>query len=70
MTVTQMPLIDQQKCNLCGLCISVCACGAIVLVNNIVTIIETEDCHWCTICEAVCPTAALTCAFEIVIEEP
>ena len=65
----EMPIIDQAKCNLCGLCVSVCACGAIVLVGNTVTIIETEDCHWCTNCEAVCPTAALTCSFEIVIEE-
>lgn len=65
----EMPIIDQAKCNRCGLCVSVCACGAIVLVGNTVTIIETEDCHWCTNCEAVCPTAALTCSFEIVIEE-
>lgn len=65
----EMPIIDQAKCNLCGLCVSVCACGAIVLEGNTVTIIETEDCHWCTNCEAVCPTAALTCSFEIVIEE-
>ncbi len=68
--MTQMPLIDREKCNLCGLCITVCGCGAIILVHNVVAIIETEECHWCTICEAVCPTGALTCAFEIVIEEP
>ena len=67
--MAEMPLIDQKKCNRCGLCISVCGCGAIVMTNNVVTIIETEDCHWCTICEAVCPTGALTCSFEIVIEE-
>ena len=67
--MVEMPSINQEKCNRCGLCISVCACGAIILVKNTVTIIETEDCHWCTNCEAVCPTAALTCSFEIVIEE-
>jgi MinD superfamily P-loop ATPase len=67
--LTQMPLVNKDICNQCGLCISVCACGAIVLVNNVVTIIETEACHWCTTCEAVCPTGALTCSFEIVIEE-
>ena len=65
----EMPSIDQEKCNLCGLCASVCGCEAIVLTGNSITIIETEDCHWCTVCEAVCPTGALTCAFEIVIEE-
>lgn len=65
----QMPEINQDKCNHCGLCIEVCRCGAIVLVNNIITLIETEECHWCTLCEAVCPTAAITCSFEIIIED-
>ena len=65
----EMPIIDQEKCNRCGLCVSVCACGAIVLIEDRIAIIETEDCHWCTTCEAVCPTGALTCSFEIVIEE-
>jgi MinD superfamily P-loop ATPase len=64
-----MPEINQEKCNRCGLCVSVCSCGAIVVVHNEVTIIETEDCHWCTTCEAVCPTGALTCSFEIVVEK-
>jgi len=67
--MTRMPEIDAEKCNLCGLCIEVCHCGAIVLLKNAVAIVETEECHWCTICEVVCPTGALTCAFEIVIEE-
>jgi MinD superfamily P-loop ATPase len=67
--VLQMPDIDQDKCNLCGLCIDVCRCGAIVLVNNVVMFVETEECHWCTLCEAVCPTGALTCSFEIVSED-
>ena len=65
----QMPEIDAGKCNLCGLCIEVCHCGALVLSNNVVVVVETEECHWCTICEAVCPTGALTCPFEIVFEE-
>lgn len=63
-----MPEINQDKCNLCGLCIEICRCNAIVLMNNVVTCIETEECHWCTLCEAICPTGALTCSFEIIIE--
>jgi MinD superfamily P-loop ATPase len=64
-----MPEINQDKCNLCGLCIEICRCGAIILVDNVVSLIETEECHWCTLCEAICPTGALTCSFEIIIEE-
>ena len=65
----EMPVIEQEKCNGCGLCISVCSCFALVLVDNVITVIETEECHWCTLCEAVCPTGAISCPFEIVIEE-
>ena len=67
--MVEMPIIDPEKCDGCGLCISVCSCQALVLVDNVVTIIATEECHWCTICEAVCPTGAISCSFEIVIEE-
>jgi MinD superfamily P-loop ATPase len=67
--VIQMPEINQDKCNLCGLCVEICRCRAIILVGNIVSLIETEECHWCTLCEAICPTGALTCSFEIIIEE-
>ena len=65
----QMPEVNWDKCNRCGLCIEICRCGAIILVGSIVSFIETEECHWCTLCEAICPTGALTCSFEIIIEE-
>ena len=66
----EVPVINQEKCTGCGLCVSVCTCGALVLVNNVVTIIKTEvECDWCTVCEAVCPTGAISCHFEIIIEE-
>ncbi len=67
--MTEMPLIDRNKCNGCGLCLGVCLCGALVLVDNCIAVIETEDCHWCTECEAICPTGAISCPFEIVIED-
>jgi len=68
----EMPIIDLDKCNGCGLCVSVCLCGALVMVDKVVTIVETKDCEWCTKwcnqCEAVCPTGAICCPFEIVVE--
>ena len=63
-----MPVVDREKCNGCGLCVSVCYCEALVLVENVITVLETEECRWCTECEAVCPTGAIACPFEIVIE--
>lgn len=67
--MAEMPVIIQEKCNGCGLCISVCSCKALALVENMVTIIEKEECGWCLRCETVCPTGAIACPFEIVIEE-
>ena len=67
--MTEMPVIDLEKCDGCGLCISVCSCHGLALVENVATVIETEECSWCTQCEVVCPTGAIACPFEIVIEE-
>ena len=64
----QFPVIDRDKCTGCGLCIGVCSCGGLVLVEGVVTIIETVECDWCAVCEAVCPMGAISCPFEIVIE--
>jgi MinD superfamily P-loop ATPase len=68
--VAEMPIIDPEKCDGCGLCVNVCQCNGLVIVSNVITIIETVECDWCTDCEAVCPTGAIRCPFEIVIQEP
>ena len=67
--MAEMPLVNPEKCNGCGLCVSVCRYNALVMVDNVITVIETQECDWCTFCEAVCPTEAISCPFEIVIEE-
>ena len=65
----EMPEIDTEKCDGCGLCVDVCTCHALVLVDNSITVIETTDCGWCLQCELVCPTGAINFPFEIVSEE-
>jgi MinD superfamily P-loop ATPase len=61
-----MPELDLDKCDLCGLCVDVCRCEAIVMNGESITITDTEACGWCSLCEAVCPRDAIVCAFEIV----
>ncbi len=67
--MAEKPVIDSERCQGCGLCVSVCGCGALVLVDNVVTVVEVEECRWCALCELVCPNEAISCPFEIVIEE-
>jgi len=67
--VIEMPIIDAQKCDGCGLCVNVCHCNALALVKNVITIIETVKCDWCTDCEAVCRTGAIRCPFEIISQD-
>ncbi|MCX6004089.1 MAG: 4Fe-4S binding protein [Chloroflexi bacterium] len=64
--MTIKPIFDQEKCDGCGLCVTVCRCGALEMQNNIVNIIEVAHCGWCMDCELVCSTGALQCPFEIV----
>ena len=69
--MARMPVIDREKCDGCGLCVSICHGSILVLVDNVVTVIENKKCSscncWCTQCELICPTGAISCPFEIVI---
>ena len=67
--MTVKPEIDRDKCDGCGLCITVCRCNGLILIDNKVTVIETVECEWCTVCELVCPTGAIRCPYEIVFAE-
>lgn len=63
------PVIKEEICQGCGLCVSVCRCGALVIFNHRVKVIHIDSCGWCGLCELVCPTGAITCPYEIVVEE-
>jgi len=54
----EYPVIDQEKCNLCGDCIRACQFQA--LFNNKKQILVFEKmCHSCKACQIVCTTDAL-----------
>jgi MinD superfamily P-loop ATPase len=52
-------VIDYDRCNNCGLCISYCRFDAIKCVNNIVHILE-EVCYGCKLCSRICPFEAIS----------
>jgi len=67
-----MPRVDNGKCDGCGLCVGVCGCRIISVVESKATIIPHSGCNgcrnWCTLCEDICPNKAIYCAFDVVIE--
>jgi ferredoxin len=65
--VPNLPLLDPDRCNGCGLCIDVCENGLLFLENDKIVIQESGTCSWCTYCEIVCPSDAITCPFEIIV---
>ena len=60
-TVTrQIVHIDEDLCNGCGVCVSPCAEGAIVIVDGKAKVVKEELCDGAGFCLGVCPTGALT----------
>lgn len=54
-----VPLVDQEKCTLCGKCAEFCRFNAI-FVGKSKTMIYNEMCHSCGGCVIVCPEKAIT----------
>jgi formate hydrogenlyase subunit 6/NADH:ubiquinone oxidoreductase subunit I len=71
-----VPQLDEQLCNLCGLCVDVCPCGSVELDEQSLLFScpdvcerQTEKCNCGCLCEEACPTGAISVAFEIVLDE-
>lgn len=62
-----IPVIDPDKCQGCGECVSWCPGKAVELINGKATIKHAENCSYCTECETICPTGAISCPFEIIL---
>ncbi len=54
-----IPVVSQERCNLCGKCEKACNFGAINVINNKVIVFE-DLCHSCGVCSIVCEQGAIT----------
>lgn len=54
----EYPLVNYEKCNLCGKCGELCKFNSIIPAKNTVLVFK-ESCHSCGGCELVCPTSAI-----------
>ncbi|MCD6248676.1 MAG: ATP-binding protein [Hadesarchaea archaeon] len=54
-----LPVIDAEKCNLCGRCAELCHWNAIVVTPQKATVFP-ELCHGCGLCARACPQGAIS----------
>lgn len=52
--------IDEEKCNGCGLCVTACHEGAIILENNKAKLLRDDYCDGLGDCLPACPTGAIS----------
>ena len=61
-TVSQVAVVDEQKCSPCAICMKICPVEAIRLnkqPGKRTAVIEENKCLGCTICMTRCPTQAI-----------
>jgi NAD-dependent dihydropyrimidine dehydrogenase PreA subunit len=64
-----LPVIDPDQCDGCGLCIRVCATGALGMVNGKAALVRPEACNYSNTCEDVCPTDAIALPYQVVFAD-
>ncbi len=55
----RIPVVDEERCRLCGKCAEACEFGAMAAMPNRVLTFP-ELCHGCGACSFVCPAGAIT----------
>ena len=58
--MTEMPVIDREKCNGCGLCIPNCPEGALQIIDGKVRLVSDLYCDGLGACLGHCPEGAIT----------
>lgn len=65
-----IPIIDQNLCDGCGLCVLACPTSALALREGKAWVAHPTLCDYSGDCELVCPTRAIARPFEILIVNP
>lgn len=64
-----MPIVDLERCDGCGLCVRVCASGALAIRSGKAVVARPEACTYAGSCERICPVHAICLPMEIVFDE-
>lgn len=60
------PIIDETRCNGCGLCVDLCSTGALALRDGKAVVVNPEACLYEGVCKDTCPQDAIGRPFEVV----
>ena len=57
------PVIDQEKCTVCGVCGEICPLDVIHMDGNEMDVRYPDECWHCGACRQDCPTGAIAIEF-------
>ena len=60
-----LPVINEDLCTSCSLCVDYCPTGAVGMVEDRPVILSPANCSYCGICEDLCPEGAVELTYEI-----
>ena len=60
------PIIDETRCDGCGLCVDLCSTEALALRGGKVVVVNPEACLYEGVCEDICPQGAIARPFEVI----
>jgi NAD-dependent dihydropyrimidine dehydrogenase PreA subunit len=63
-----LPIINQEQCTACGLCMTHCPNKVIQLVNELPDFNKPDSCSYCGLCEEICPAGAVSLVYEFTVE--
>ncbi len=53
------PIINEDECSACGICVDACAEGVLDLQGDTVVVENEDDCTACSACLEECPMGAI-----------
>ncbi len=59
------PVIDKEKCNLCGICDKHCPLDVIYMEDEVLEVRYPAECWHCGACRQDCPTGAVRIEFPL-----
>lgn len=54
------PVIVKDDCIACGICVDVCPCDVLEIIDDSSTVTNEDACIACAQCEEECPVGAIT----------